>query len=162
MLAIALARSRPDIRVIAVDISGRALRCAAQNIRELGLEGRIELRLSNWFSEIREGAFHLIVSNPPYVPSGEIGGLEPEVSTFEPRRALDGGPDGLRAIREILSEAPRHLAPGGWILLEIGDGQGRDALRFARRVSHRLELRVERDLGGRERFLIGRCSRATT
>ncbi len=155
VLAIALARARPKATVLAVDRSPRALACARANVRRLGLEGRIQVQNSDWFSSV-EGRFGLVVSNPPYVARGDLPRLPPEVRRYEPRRALDGGEDGLDAIREILEGAPAHLFPGGWLLLEIGDGQGEVVLRFADGGAW-AEARVERDFAGRERFFLARC-----
>jgi len=155
-LALALARARSDLRVVAVDTSARALACARRNVRALGLGMRIEVRRSDWFSDVPE-TFHLIVANPPYIARPDLATLEPEVRQYEPRRALDGGPDGLAAIREVLSGAPGHLVSGGTILVEIGHDQGGDVLRFAQANPFWVQTGVERDLAGKERFFIGRC-----
>lgn len=88
----------------------------------------------------------------------EFPSLEPEIRLYEPRRALDGGPDGLDALRAILVRAPHHLLPRGTILVEIGARQGAAALAIARRVPGLGEARVERDQSGKERFLIARCA----
>ncbi|HPD06899.1 MAG TPA: peptide chain release factor N(5)-glutamine methyltransferase [Candidatus Bipolaricaulis sp.] len=156
-LAVALARARDDGQVLAVDMSPRALACARRNVRAHRLESQVEIRRSDWFSCVRE-AFHLIVANPPYVARCEFSSLEPEVRLYEPRRALDGGPDGLDALRAILVRTPHHLLPGGTILVEIGARQGAAALAIARRVPGLGEARVERDQSGKERFLIARCA----
>ncbi|NOX44947.1 MAG: peptide chain release factor N(5)-glutamine methyltransferase [Caldiserica bacterium] len=154
-LAIAIARARGDVRVVAVDISERSLRCAWENAHRLGVADRVELRVSDLFRRVPE-RFALIVANPPYVASDEIPRLPPEVSRHEPRAALDGGRGGMEVLRRILRGAPAHLVHGGWILCEIGDGQGENLVRFAEEVTNWLELRVEKDLGGRERYLVGR------
>ncbi|MFH1609082.1 MAG: peptide chain release factor N(5)-glutamine methyltransferase [Candidatus Bipolaricaulota bacterium] len=156
VLAVAVARARPEARVVAVDVSPRALACARRNVRVHGVEDRVEVRRSHWFSCVPE-CFHLIVANPPYVARPDLSGLEPEVRRYEPRRALDGGPDGLSAIRQVLAQAPGHLFPGGMVLVEIGDGQGEAILRFARGIPSLVETRVEEDLRNKERFFIGRC-----
>jgi release factor glutamine methyltransferase len=91
-----------------------------------------------------------VVSNPPYVRHGDIAALQPEVARFEPPAALDGGPDGLDAYRAILLDAPRLLAPGGTLFLEIGAGQDADVLRLAAPWSGR--CRIHHDLAG-----IARC-----
>ncbi len=155
-LALALARARSDAFVLAVDVSPRALRCAQQNARRLGLAARVEVRWSDWFSHVPE-QFHLIVANPPYVSQSEFASLEPEVRRYEPRLALDGGPDGLSAVRAILAQSPHHLVSGGAILVEIGDGQGKRVLRFARRVPGLVKTRVDKDSSGKERLFSGRC-----
>ncbi|MCR4391262.1 MAG: peptide chain release factor N(5)-glutamine methyltransferase [Candidatus Acetothermia bacterium] len=156
VLAIALARARPDARVVAVDVDGRAVACARGNVRRLGLDRRIEVRRSDWFSRVSERS-HLVVSNPPYVPTGDIPRLDPEVRRFEARRAVDGGPDGLSAVRALLSQVGDHLWPGGAVLVEIGHGQGTAVLQFARRCPGLVEMAVKRDLAGKERFFVGRC-----
>ncbi|HIQ00113.1 TPA: peptide chain release factor N(5)-glutamine methyltransferase, partial [Candidatus Bipolaricaulota bacterium] len=155
-LACALARARPDLRVLAVDIDRRALACARWNVTALGLEGHVELRRSHWFSQVPE-RFHLIVSNPPYVARQELSALPPEVRRFESRRALDGGEKGLEALQLIVREAPGHLHPGGWLLLELAPGQGRELIRFAQATRRLVETRVEKDYAGKERYFIGRC-----
>lgn len=156
-LAIALARCRTDLRVVATDISPAALECARGNAQRLGLEGRIEFLLSDWFQGL-SGRFQLIVSNPPYIPSPLIPGLDPEVALYEPKEALDGGEDGLDAIRAILVEAPRYLTEGGWLLLEIGDGQGEAVASLAADAGQWTEIEVEPDLCGKGRYFIARCS----
>ncbi len=155
-LALAIAQARPDVSVVAVDASPRALACARRNVRAHGLDEQVEVRKSDWFSHVPE-RFHLIVANPPYVARPDLATLEPEVRQYEPRQALDGGPDGLSAIRIVLAEAPRHLFSGGAILVEIGHDQGEAVLRFARAASSWVETRVDSDLSGKERFFIGRC-----
>jgi len=155
-LAIAIARARPDIRVLAVDRSQTALSCAAWNIRSLGLADRIELRRSSWFSAVGE-KFHLIVANPPYVPRKALPKLPQEVRNFDPRSALDGGKGGLEAIKHIVAHAPEHLHQGGWLLIEIGDGQGKEVVRFALDRGSLIETKLEKDLAGKERFFLGRC-----
>ena len=156
-LALALARARADARVVAVDVSPRALACARRNARSLGVKDRLEVRRSDWFSSVSE-RFHLIVANPPYIARSDLASLDPEVREFEPRRALDGGPDGMSAICHILSQASTHLLPGGTVLVEIGGGQAREVLRFAREGLPLVETGVERDLSGKERFFIGQCA----
>ncbi|QAA77024.1 MAG: Peptide chain release factor N(5)-glutamine methyltransferase [Candidatus Bipolaricaulis sibiricus] len=155
-LAIALARQRADASVVAVDVSPRALSCARRNVRLHGLQDRVEVRRSDWFANVPE-TFHVIVGNPPYVRRGDLRALEPEVGRYEPLRALDGGWDGLAAIREIVASAPAHLFSGGTLLLEIGAGQGATVLEFAGQVPGWVETSVERDWSNRERFFRGRC-----
>jgi len=155
-LAIALARERKDVQVVAVDISEMALRCAWENAHRLGLLEKITFLCSDLFAEVR-GKYHLIVSNPPYVPAEKVTSLQREVSVHEPRAALDGGEGGLEVLKRLLSEAPGYLEPRGWFLCEIGDGQGSELIRFAKLTSNWVELRVERDIAGRERYLLAKC-----
>ena len=117
-IALALKRQRPDARVVAADESDAALEVARRNSLRLGVD--LELRQGRWFEPFAGERFDLVVSNPPYVAAGD-----PHLADlgFEPACALVAGPDGLDALREIARDAPRHLAPGGWLLVEHGIGQ---------------------------------------
>ena len=117
-IALALKKHRPAARVVAVEASAAALAVAQRNAVKSGLE--IELRHGRWLEPLAGERFGLIVSNPPYVAAGDPH--LPELC-FEPQGALVSGADGLDAIREIVRTTPRHLAPGGWLLLEHGAGQ---------------------------------------
>ncbi len=123
-IAISLALRLPQAAITAVDLSPDALSVAQQNAERNN--ARVECLLGSFFQPVSERRFDLIVSNPPYITSADLAGLQPEVRDFEPRLALDGGPDGLDAYRVLAVEAPRHLEPGGWLLLEIGAGQDKD------------------------------------
>lgn len=107
---------------IGIDIDPRAAAVAAQNAATLGLSGRAGFVAGDWASALID-RFDLVVSNPPYIARGEIDRLEPEVACFEPRRALDGGVDGLAAYRQLIPTLPRLLEPGGSVVLEVGAGQ---------------------------------------
>jgi release factor glutamine methyltransferase len=129
---------------VGVDISSAACVIARDNLTALGLESRGFIVCGDWARALR-GRFDVIVSNPPYVASGAIARLEPEVRQYDPRLALDGGEDGLAAYREIIPALPGLLAPGGLIALELGAGQyfDVDALlrgRFEGPVEVRLDL----------------------
>ena len=112
----------PKARGFGTDLSPAALRLAEANARRLGVAGRASFLASDWLDAIH-GEFDLIVSNPPYIASGEIERLAPEVAHHDPYLALDGGPDGLEAYRRIAAGAARLLAPKGAILVEIGASQ---------------------------------------
>jgi release factor glutamine methyltransferase len=112
----------PEASAVASDLSAAALAVAKGNAEALGVAGRASFVQANWFAGIG-GKFDLIVSNPPYIPLGDITGLAPDVREFDPARALDGGPDGLEAYRRLANGAGGHLAPKGHIVLEIGAGQ---------------------------------------
>lgn len=112
----------PSARGVGTDTSAAALACARLNAERLGVAARALLVATPWAAGVA-GPFDLVVANPPYIPTAEIAGLAPEVARFEPRAALDGGPDGLAAYHAILPDLPRLLAPGGAALLEIGRGQ---------------------------------------
>lgn len=152
-IALALGKELPEARVWATDISPEALELAEENARRLELAGRIRLAEGDLFAPVRDRRdfFHLIVSNPPYVPAGVLAGLDPEVSRFEPRVALDGGEDGLAVIRRIAEDVYSYLAPRGVLLLEFGDGQSREVLRLFRERGGTID--VLKDLSGRERVL---------
>jgi release factor glutamine methyltransferase len=160
-LAVHLARSIPSTSVEAIDISDAALSVAEKNCAVL-CPGRIRFRQ---FDVLQLGldAFRgldMLVSNPPYIPSLEIPYLQPEVRDHDPRTALDGGPDGLVVYRHLAKVAVHWVRPGGWILLEVGDGQ-RDAVGELFRQSG-CGVSVEKDLSGRDRVLIVRLSSAST
>ena len=125
-IAAALAEKLPGgSRVWATDVSDQALELALENLTALGLAERVELREGDLFEALAGEAapFDLLVANLPYVESGAFVVLQPEVRDHEPRIALDGGPDGLDLIRRAVADAPAHMAPGAWLLVEIGFGQ---------------------------------------
>lgn len=153
VLALALAKARPEAEVWALDVSARAVATARRNAQRLGL--RLRVLRSPSFARVSE-KFHLIVANPPYVPTPQIPALPKDVRACDPRRALDGGPDGLRWIRELLERGPEFLFPGGFLLMEIGHDQGRAVLDLAGRVGAWAEARILRDLSGKPRFFWGR------
>jgi len=120
-VAIALATERPELGIVATDVSEAALALAQRNARDHGAE--IEFVLGNWFDALGPEPFDMIASNPPYVAAGDAH-LERGDVRFEPRLALVGGVDGLACIREIAVRAHKRLRPGGWLLMEHGYDQG--------------------------------------
>lgn len=135
-----------------IDVSDDALATAAANAADLGVSGRFSAKKSDWFAEIT-GRYHLIVSNPPYIVSSEIEDLQDEVRNFDPRRALDGGPDGLGAYRTIASDVAPYLEQGGLVGLEIGHDQRRDVTELFEQAGYRL-IAQHKDLGGNDRALV--------
>ena len=121
-IVVTLLAELPDATAVATDLSAAALDVAKDNALALGVAGRASFVQANWFSGV-EGRYDFIVSNPPYIPLGQIAGLAPDVRGFDPAWALDGGPDGLEAYRRIAGRAENHLTPGGQVFLEIGAGQ---------------------------------------
>jgi release factor glutamine methyltransferase len=119
-ILIAALREFPAAAGVGFESSGEAFHWARQNAAKL-MPGRAEIRQEDW--DAAQGPFDLVFSNPPYIPSAVIKSLEPEVSRYEPRAALDGGPDGLDAYRALATLLPRILKPQGHALLEIGAGQ---------------------------------------
>jgi len=148
--------AQPAARGVGVDISLPALEVARANAARLGLTERVRLLQGDWFSGV-EGAFDLIVSNPPYIAESELAGLAPEVRDWEPLLALSPGADGLGAYRAIAAGVGRHLAPGGRLLLEIGPTQAGAvvALLAAAGLS---DARILPDLDGRDRVVCARTS----
>jgi|TARA_Y100000294_G_scaffold143705_1_gene138413 release factor glutamine methyltransferase len=124
-LLLALLSERPNARGLGVDLSAAALKVAAGNAAALGLEGRAEFRQSDWGRGLdgTEGRFDLILANPPYIADDEFAALEPEVSRFEPRLALSGGPDGMACYRALAPQIGPLLAPGGGAFIETGAAQ---------------------------------------
>ena len=121
-IAAACAFAFPDAEIVATDLSPAALSVAERNVRRLGLAGRVELRRGDLFAGA-QGKFDLIVANPPYVPDGACVSL-PREYRHEPRMALAAGADGLAIASRILEEAPRYLAEGGLLALEVGEAAG--------------------------------------
>ncbi len=123
-IAIAVAAHRPLARVVATDVSPEALAVARANAERHGLAGAIEFRQGDWFAALAPGTrFDAVLSNPPYVATGDLERAMPEVRDHEPRLALDGGADGLAALRAVVAGAAGWLKPGGWLVVEIGAGQ---------------------------------------
>jgi release factor glutamine methyltransferase len=149
-IALALAAERPAWRVSAVDRSPEALALARENAAACGLAGRVELAASDWFSEVRD-AYDLVVSNPPYLTEAELATAEPEVREHDPRSALVAADDGIADLRRILTEAPKFLRPGGWVLLETGTDHHPALTELSARLGY-AESDGLPDLSGRPRF----------
>jgi len=130
-LAILLAHAYPGADVDAVDVSADALAVAQRNVADYGLADRINLIRSDLFANLSGKDYDLIISNPPYVTAPAMEALPPEYRR-EPKLALAGGDDGLDAVRVILKEAPRHLAVGGTLVVEIGHNRGAVEIAFPR------------------------------
>lgn len=151
-IAVTLLAELPAATAVASDLSAAALEVAKGNAEVLGVADRASFVQANWFDGV-DGQFDLIVSNPPYIPLGDIAGLAADVRDFDPPRALDGGPDGLEAYRRIASGAGGHLALKGYVLLEIGAGQENEVNDIFRPNGFVLEFR-HRDLAGHIRCLV--------
>ena len=151
-ILLSLLHSCPGAEGTGADLSGEALQVAEENRQRLGIQA--ELIKSDLFEEI-EGNFDMIVSNPPYIRSGEIDHLMEEVRLYDPRMALDGHEDGLYFYRKIAKKSPRFLKSGGMLLLETGYDQGESVPQLLREQGFR-EIEVIRDLAGLDRVVIGR------
>lgn len=148
-IAVALAYERRDARIVATDLSAEALAVAAGNAGRL-VPGRIDFRLGHWYQPVAAETFDLIVSNPPYLADDELARADPELG-YEPALALDGGGDGLDALRAVVGGAPARLRPGGVLLVEHGAGQG-EAVRELLSRARFSEVATLRDQAGRERI----------
>lgn len=153
-IAVALKRLCPRAQVCASDLSAPALSLARENARANGAD--IRFFLGDLWEPLAGLRFDLIVSNPPYIPSAECGALQAEVLR-EPRMALDGGPDGLAFYRRIAQGAAAHLNPGGWLLLEVGQGEAADVCCLLT-VAGLADAAVRRDIYGVAR-MVGACQR---
>lgn len=154
-IAISLAVLGGFDRVTAADISKEALKAAERNVRHLMEENPITLVESDLFASFGEtGRFDVIVSNPPYIPTKVIEGLQPEVRDYEPILALDGREDGLYFYRRLTLESGRYLKPGGSVYFEIGYDQG-EAVSGLLKTAGFDEIRVVKDAAGRDRVVCG-------
>ena len=156
-IAIALARERKDLSIVATDISREALLLARENSLLAEVLSRIQFIQGDLFAPFRllreREPFDLILSNPPYINRSEIRDLAREVKDFEPILALDGGEDGLDFYRRILSEAPSYLRKGGWLLMEVGQGQGEKVSERIVRGGHFHRPELIQDFSGIERVV---------
>jgi release factor glutamine methyltransferase len=150
-LLIAVLREAPLAVGVGVDLSEDAAALARRNAALCGVADRAAFMAGDW-AEAIAGRYDLILSNPPYIPSGDMSGLMPDVALYEPKRALDGGPDGLDAYRRILTALPRLLTPRGHAVLELGIGQAPAVSDLARKS--RYLARTVPDHGGIERACI--------
>ncbi|AMJ63166.1 peptide chain release factor N(5)-glutamine methyltransferase [Bosea sp. PAMC 26642] len=151
-LLIALLSEYGGARGIGIDMSGQACATARGNAERNGVAARASFRKGNWTEGLDE-AFDLVVSNPPYIPAGDIAGLSREVREHDPRLALDGGQDGLDAYRALARGLPGVLSPRGIVVLEIGAGQADDVIAIMNLAGF-VHQGGRHDLGGHLRALI--------
>ena len=168
-IAVSLAKYLPNIKVIGIDSSPDAIKNAQKNAEHHQLADRCQFIVGNMFEPFINVAanfsspqkFDIIVSNPPYIPSGEIDKLQIDVKDWEPKEALDGGENGLDYIRKLIVEAPNHLAssevemltPKGLLLIEIGFDQGEKTRALAENTKKYEEIKIIKDLNGKDRIL---------
>lgn len=156
IITIALAHERSAWRFWATDVSQAAIEIARSNARSHHVDDRIQWMVGSWFEGVEKDAedkFDLILSNPPYIAEAKLDTLEPEVGQFEPRLALDGGPDGLESIAHILDAAPEYLRPGGWMIFEIGYDQGNAVQDLAGDSGAYDQIIVDQDFSGLDRIV---------
>ena len=157
-----LLMERQDASGIGVDVSEGALSVAKQNRMHLQLENRAEFVQSDLFSGVcfkknsgnAVAEYDMLISNPPYIPSGEIPGLMEEVRSHDPVLALDGKEDGLFFYREITAQAAKYLRRGGWLMYEIGCDQG-ESVPEIMKANDFINVEVMQDLAGLDRVVIG-------
>lgn len=153
-ILLSLLGERPAWRGLGTDVSEEALAVARENAANLDLNGRAAFLRTSWAAGLGEATFDLVVSNPPYIRSGELPGLDPEVRDHDPLLALDGGADGLDAYRELAPEVLRILRPAGVFALECGWDQAAQVVEIMRGAGAR-DLSILRDLSDKERVVVG-------
>ena len=155
-IAVALAAKCPTAQIVALEASAEALTVAQQNATRNGVAERMQFVSGDGFTALPASSqFDLVVSNPPYIPTAEITSLPPEVRDYDPRAALDGGPDGLDFYRRFATQAGEFLKPDGKIMVELGDGQA-DAAREIFETQKWIVEATKQDYNQRPRILIAR------
>ncbi len=157
-IAIGLAKTFPAAEIYAVDCSVEALEIAQINANRLGVAERIQFSRGNWWSSLGhlQGKVAGMLSNPPYIPSQEVLYLQPEVVEHEPHLALDGGTDGLDAIRLLVDTAPNYLQAGGIWLIEMMAGQGTSVADLLTKQGSYVDIEIIDDLAGLDRFVLAK------
>ena len=153
-IALAVAVERPRCRVVATDLAPAAVEATRENALRLGLGDRVAVLRGAWFNPFAGHRFDLIASNPPYIAADDAR-VESGVRRYEPAEALFSGPTGLEALQAIAAGAPKHLRPGGWLVVEHGDTQGA-AVRALFTAAGFEDVRTFPDLSGLERCTEGR------
>jgi release factor glutamine methyltransferase len=153
-IILSLVKELPAGVFVGLDISADALALARENAAFTGLEGRVHFAESDGCGEFDPASVDALVSNPPYIPSHAVDGLERHILGHEPRLALDGGPDGLAVYRALLLDAVMVLKPGGGVFFEIGDEQG-PALRDMLEEFGFTDVAIHKDYAGKDRFATG-------
>ncbi|MBE0446511.1 MAG: peptide chain release factor N(5)-glutamine methyltransferase [Actinobacteria bacterium] len=156
-IALSIAQEYGGASVFATDISPAAIELTRENSHQNRLSTRVQVIQSDLFSSLESlrGRLDMVVSNPPYVPSGELSSLQREVQ-FEPELALDGGEDGLDFYRAIIGQSPGFLTPGGVLLMEIGFGQAAEVVALCNGTGHFTHVGVRDDYQGIERIVKAR------
>ncbi len=155
IIAVTLACERPDLEVDAVELSPAAAEVARANVARHGVSDRVKVYEGSLYRPLPDGRYHVIASNPPYIETAEVDALMPDVSKYEPRLALDGGPDGATVLRPLIAGARARLVEGGSLVVEIGYGQG-DLVRSLARDAGFADVEVRPDLASIERVLVAR------
>lgn len=161
-LAVALASHCPAARVFAADLSGDACALAESNVRHLGLGDRVQVRVGDLLAPFDTAQFHgrvdLLSCNPPYISTARMASMPAEIVGHEPALAFDGGSLGVRIIQRIITDAPRFLKPGGWLLFEVGLGQGPAVQKRVAKTGKFDEVGVRADAEGEARVVVARLA----
>ena len=156
-IAVALAKALPTARLFATDCSSPALRVGLQNAERHGVQDRVRFLRGDLLEPLgrvgMEGQVSVLVSNPPYIPDGQLELLQPEVGDYEPRVALSGGPDGLAMYRRLLQDAALFVKPGGFLVMEVGQGQAQPVCQMASKLDGYGGIRTLEDNAGIERVV---------
>jgi release factor glutamine methyltransferase len=157
-IAIGLAKTLPMAKIFAVDTSAEALNVARANATRLNVIHQINFSQGSWWTSLVQlkGKVAGMISNPPYIPSAELLRLQPEVVNHEPHLALDGGLDGLEAMRILVNTAPEYLQPGGIWLIEMMAGQGAAVVKLLEQQGSYTDIEIIDDLAGLDRFVLAR------
>ncbi len=165
-LAVAIASADPRVRVFAADLSPDAVELAKRNVAHLHLGTQVELRVGDLLQPFDEPRFHravdVIVCNPPYISSKKLETMPGEIIGFEPRLAFDGGPLGVRILQRLIREAPGLLRDGGWLLFEVGLGQGPAVMQRMSGAGGYSEISGVTDADGQVRAVIARSAPVKT
>lgn len=155
-IALSLLKEGPFAHVLATDLSAEALSLARENAEILGFSSTVELRQGDGYEPLgREDTFHVVVSNPPYVPLRDKEGLAPEVREWDPPESLFAGPEGLDLLLPLVEGVGDVLLSGGLLALEVGDGQAGRVARAMEGTGLFREIRIRPDLAGRDRIVLG-------
>jgi release factor glutamine methyltransferase len=159
-VAVSLAKELTSAHVIATDASGRALAVARENARTHGVANRIRYLEGDLFGPLEEldlrGRVDIMVSNPPYIPAGDLNSLQPEVKDHEPLMALIAGPDGTEMAKRIIQTAPEYLKKNGALIMEMGLGQAEALTRMAETTGAYDKPGILKDLAGIERVIVAK------
>lgn len=156
-IAVSIAHFCPECSIVACDISEEAIKVATANSELNGVQNRMEFFCGDLFEALKGSyKFDIIVSNPPYIETETIAGLQKEVRSYEPELALDGGADGLDFYRRITAKAPEYLNDLGWLVFEIGYNQGETVSALMRESFDNIQ--VLKDYGGNDRVVVGQLA----
>jgi release factor glutamine methyltransferase len=159
-LAIAYAVKEPRARVFAADLSPDAVSLARKNVSFCKLEERVQVQIGDLLSPFDELEFYgnidLVSCNPPYISSAKVDKMHDEISKHEPRAAFDGGPFGIKIVYRLISEAPKYLRSHGWLVFEVGAGQGRGIVKRLKKDQNFNEIRTAQDEQGEIRVIMAR------